>query len=150
MNSSKICSRCSQEKPSSEFRPRPKNRDGLDGICKGCHSNRNKDWAKNNPDKYLEIQQRKNRKRKYGVSGPRFQELIEQCNNSCSICLTPFNTTPHIDHDHCTGEVRGLLCGSCNRALGLLKDSPEVIFSAYTYLKGKPNAHAESNSHQSL
>jgi hypothetical protein len=55
-----------------------------------------------------------------------------QC-NLCAIC----NTEPknwHIDHDHVTNEVRGLLCGPCNMALGLFKDSPEVLKQAVKYL----------------
>jgi len=39
-----------------------------------------------------------------------------------------------IDHNHNTGEFRGLLCKKCNRALGMFKDSPSVLMSAYLYL----------------
>jgi hypothetical protein len=39
-----------------------------------------------------------------------------------------------IDHDHMTGRVRGLLCSACNRAIGLLRDSPDRFTKAATYL----------------
>jgi len=40
----------------------------------------------------------------------------------------------HIDHDHVTGQVRGLLCGKCNSAIGLLQDDPEIIRAAAKYV----------------
>jgi hypothetical protein len=40
-----------------------------------------------------------------------------------------------VDHNHTTGKVRGLLCSSCNGALGLFKDNPEVVAAALLYLK---------------
>jgi len=65
----------------------------------------------------------------------------------CAICLKP-ETKHHslvlkIDHDHacCSGNqscgkcVRGLLCSSCNRALGLFGDDPSVLQAAITYLE---------------
>ena len=40
-----------------------------------------------------------------------------------------------MDHDHETGEVRGLLCANCNLAIGLLEDSPSRILAAAAYVK---------------
>lgn len=39
-----------------------------------------------------------------------------------------------VDHNHKTGEVRGMLCGPCNRAVGLLKDDPERMAALIHYL----------------
>ena len=60
----------------------------------------------------------------------------------CSICLSPpkEGRRLHVDHDHNTGRVRGLLCGPCNRAIGLFRDKPEVMTAAAAYLV----AHADS------
>lgn len=41
-----------------------------------------------------------------------------------------------VDHDHATGEVRGLLCNRCNQAIGLLQDDPLIVRSALVYLNG--------------
>lgn len=78
----------------------------------------------------------KDRMRKYGVSPDCFQLMLAVQKNACAICKEIFLKPPHVDHCHKTGEVRGLLCGSCNRALGLLKDSPDLLESAKEYLQG--------------
>jgi hypothetical protein len=62
----------------------------------------------------------------------------------CAICGRPptgKQMVLDIDHDHKTGIIRGLLCGSCNRALGLLKDDVSVLEKAIAYLKA-PRAGA--------
>jgi hypothetical protein len=60
------------------------------------------------------------------------------------ICGTHADDVPHtsfkhnplvIDHDHTTGEVRGLLCPTCNAGLGHFKDSPELLLKAALYLQ---------------
>lgn len=51
-----------------------------------------------------------------------------------------------IDHDHETGTVRGLLCPSCNQALGLLKDSPDILRAAIHYLEGATTISTESTN----
>lgn len=56
----------------------------------------------------------------------------------CAICEQP-NSKPYIDHCHATGKVRGVLCPSCNTAIGLLKDDPDLIGRAINYLKGIVN-----------
>lgn len=78
----------------------------------------------------------KDRMRKYGVSPDCFQLMLAVQKNACGICKEIFSKQPHVDHCHKTGEVRGLLCGSCNRALGLLKDSQDLLESAKEYLRG--------------
>lgn len=73
-------------------------------------------------------------KNEYGITKERFDELvIEQC-GKCATCnkqLTKF----HIDHDHKTGKVRGLLCGPCNQAIGLVKESSQTLANIINYLK---------------
>ncbi|MGI5249363.1 endonuclease VII domain-containing protein [Actinacidiphila glaucinigra] len=52
----------------------------------------------------------------------------------CCICLDA--PAEHVDHDHGTGRVRGVLCFSCNAALGQFKDRPDVIRRAAAYVEG--------------
>lgn len=54
--------------------------------------------------------------RSYGITPFGFMRRLEQQRYSCARCHKPFGgTTPNIDHDHDTGEVRGLLCSDCNK-----------------------------------
>jgi hypothetical protein len=46
----------------------------------------------------------------------------------------------YVDHDHRTGEVRGLLCNACNTAIGLFEEDRARISSALSYLEGSQNA----------
>jgi hypothetical protein len=53
----------------------------------------------------------------------------------CKIC-SEFQHRLHIDHCHTTMKLRGLICGPCNRALGLMRDNPEALRNAARYLEG--------------
>jgi hypothetical protein len=60
---------------------------------------------------------------------------LKQQNNRCAICFTDFDgIKPQVDHNHMTNKIRGLLCGKCNKAVGLLQDDPEIVQSAVRYL----------------
>lgn len=52
----------------------------------------------------------------------------------CAICGETM-TTPHTDHSHTTGQVRALLCGTCNVMLGMGKDDPARLRAAADYLE---------------
>lgn len=73
---------------------------------------------------------------KYGVTVAEVQEMRRQQLNSCAICREPFadDVAPHIDHDHSSGEVRGILCASCNKGLGHFRDDPARLVAAANYL----------------
>ena len=89
----------------------------------------------------------------YKINYLDYQAMLESQGNACAICKTDaedakagysastFNgsseRTLYVDHDHETGEVRGLLCMPCNSALGFLKESPDVVRAALSYLEGK-------------
>lgn len=76
-----------------------------------------------------------NRLKKYGITPEAFQLMLLRQKNSCGICEEVFSEEPNVDHCHRTGEVRGLLCGRCNRALGGFRDSLEVLERAKEYLR---------------
>lgn len=65
-----------------------------------------------------------------------YQKFIEQ-NGVCSICQQECKQKKmlSLDHNHATGKVRGLLCSSCNMALGGFGDSVEILKSAINYLE---------------
>jgi Autographiviridae endonuclease VII len=71
---------------------------------------------------------------RYGLTRESYNDLLESQDGLCDICAEPMEL-PCIDHDHVTGEVRGLLCVSCNAAIGQFHDSVEVLESAIAYLR---------------
>ncbi len=73
----------------------------------------------------------------------RYSILIKLQNGVCGIChRSPGDRLFDEDHDHATGEIRGLLCRSCNTALGKLGDSAETLRRAATYLEKPPYRQA--------
>lgn len=69
--------------------------------------------------------------------------LISKASSKCEICSTELidnranklsSKYPHIDHDHVTGNIRGVLCCNCNRGLGMFKDNTDLILKAINYL----------------
>ena len=101
-----------------------------------------KQWKLNNPEKAK--QYRLNEKcAKYKITYEDYCQLLIDQKGVCAICSNPETRVDHrtkkittlaIDHNHETGKVRGLLCGNCNTALGLLQDCSETLLSAYKYL----------------
>lgn len=78
-------------------------------------------------------------KREYGIGLGDRVKLAEQQGHTCAICATapgtPYADELHVDHCHATGKVRGLLCGPCNRALGLMQDNPVRLAAAARYVR---------------
>jgi hypothetical protein len=62
--------------------------------------------------------------------------MLSEQNKCCKICSKEFKrgVNAHVDHDHDTGEVRGLLCLNCNTGIGKLGDSPQRCVNAAIYL----------------
>jgi hypothetical protein len=76
-------------------------------------------------------------KRTYGMTIEDFERLLETQRGVCAICkkARPENRTLHVDHDHKTGRVRGLLCFRCNNALGDFEEKYELFQLAADYLE---------------
>jgi hypothetical protein len=72
--------------------------------------------------------------KRYGITLEDYDKMVADRDGCCDICKKK-DKNLHIDHSHTTGKVRGLLCGSCNRALGLLKDDVKFLEQAIIYLK---------------
>jgi len=80
-----------------------------------------------------------NIQREYGVSREQYRSAHFQQGGKCAVCRRPErtarNTLLAVDHDHVTGQFRGLLCSHCNRAIGLLRDDPQIILAAADYVR---------------
>ena len=99
--------------------------------CKSCY----KKWYSTYKDKG---KRDAHYKRKFGISLAEYNRMLEEQNGVCAVCK---GEEPKrykniaVDHNHTTGEVRGLLCSSCNRALGLLQDNELIIEELLKYKK---------------
>ena len=101
---------------------------------------RSKKWAKENPERIREIF----RKHEYGISPEEYRLRLRNQKSLCAICGKKETQTDHrsgktrtlsVDHDHKTNKIRGLLCGNCNRGLGLFQDDLSLLLKAIKYLK---------------
>lgn len=91
------------------------------------------DWKKKN---YGKVRNYRFNTR-YGKTLIDYDKLLVAQNYRCAICnknITEFKRGLAIDHDHKTGEVRGLLCFCCNMALGYFKDDTDLLNNAIKYL----------------
>ncbi len=96
-----------------------------------------KAWRLANPEKFREISLKKT----FGVDLRWYGEKMVEQNGKCAICKTEETGTRlgkllalAVDHNHATGEVRGLLCRNCNTLIGHAKESRERLLSAMAYL----------------
>lgn len=140
----KSCSKCKKTKELDDFYFYKK-RDRHYSCCKSCHNEAqvlvNKKWRRENPIEFRRRRVEINLKSKYGITLETIDSLLKLQNNSCAICKTELllKTSDrtkrfNVDHNHVTGEVRGLLCLTCNMGLGLYNDSVELLENAKQYL----------------
>jgi hypothetical protein len=83
---------------------------------------------------YMRPRKRLNR---YGLTHETFLQMLASQGGRCPVCRTdaPAGVGWCVDHDHVTGQVRGILCDWCNQALGRFKDDPDVIAAAAKYVQ---------------
>lgn len=109
--------------------------------CQKCDRDRAREYYRNNSERLRTAKTFRVR----GISPVVFEEMRQNCNDQCSICKChkpQGRGAWHIDHDHDTGKVRGLLCSNCNTALGLVRDSIPVLKGMIAYLE----EHSASNA----
>lgn len=117
------------------------------GITISQYADKNeyqRQWRKLNPD--YEKQHRDHEKvreeawrRRYGITRADYNNMLAAQKSCCAICGTTEigrgHTHFHVDHNHATGKVRGLLCDKCNRGLGYFNDAANILKAAYLYLE---------------
>jgi hypothetical protein len=102
----------------------------------------NKEYQKKNPEKfrrYAKTHGRNNSlKRKYGITAKEYDAMFAQQNGQCASCKSPqknFKRRFHVDHNHTTGKIRGLLCVNCNHLIGLFEKNPNCFEDVKIFLK---------------
>lgn len=76
--------------------------------------------------------------KKYGLTEADYDAILASQGSGCRICKTarlPAGYKLALDHCHATGKIRGILCSNCNMALGMMRDSPELLRAAAEYLE---------------
>ena len=145
MESSKVCGKCKQEKPRSEFH-KGRGKDGLRSWCKACVAEYNRQHYQDNIEHHREYQREwqatdrrrlRNQqnwfKRKYGLTLEERQAMVDEQEGRCYLCKKECEL--HVDHDAERCIVRKMLCGSCNRGIGQLGHDPELLRRAADYLE---------------
>ena len=143
VNTTKDCKKCRKVKDINEFLG-PRSWYCLDCVDDKYKAHSRSKTPEQNKNSFL--------KSKYGITLKEYYIISEKQNNVCAICLNPETRKSryggicklHVDHDHKSGEVRGLLCNFCNKALGYFRDNPLLLKSAIEYLnKIKKNKQIE-------
>jgi hypothetical protein len=129
-----ICRSCGQEKAADAYYPGGTGKPRPD--CKDCTCLSKKQDRLTNPEKWKNYALRS----VFGIGLQKYQQLFAAQSGRCAICGTTkaagrWNTLLHVDHDHQSGKVRGLLCGHCNLALGNMKDDPARLRAAADYIE---------------
>lgn len=117
---SKTCGCCKEEKTKEDFHRRTLSPDGLAATCKECSAELVKEWNKNNPENRFESRRKSHLRRRFDISLEQYNQMLEEQNGCCAICerhRSEFNKEFAVDHNHKTGEIRGLLCTNCNYRL---------------------------------
>lgn len=154
------CSKCKIFKSWDAFYLAKEQRSGHAPCCKSCWSLLGKEKRSRDPEKYRIISKKSwwknhdaNRKRdrerqhtqgfkkklrqRYGISIEQYEKMAEKQKGLCFICenLPRKGYRLSVDHDHITGQVRGLLCNECNIGIGYLRHDIQSLQRAINYLK---------------
>lgn len=122
-NGEKHCNVCDRFLPTDKFLKKGNNRKGFSACCSKCHN-----------------------LKRFGITALEYEQLHDAQNGCCGICNQPETANDKgknetrslaVDHDHITGEVRGLLCTNCNIGIGHFKDNIKLLESAIRYIKQK-------------
>ena len=130
----KTCSKCGLILPESSeyFHKRKDGKNGLNAFCKQCSNKRQRDYSATKKGK--EVRRKVDLKRRFGITPEDYDRMIDSQNNKCKICGIIPEINLSIDHNHDTGEIRGLLCVDCNLGIGNLK-TIDNLKKAIRYLK---------------
>lgn len=152
----KTCTKCGHEKPhTDEYFPRKYSGGkvvGLTSHCKSCKSEYmlayyrrhrekylklNKEWAEANPERHAAIERKSRIKHRYGMTLEEHVAMYRSQGGLCAVCGEPIDYNKCCtDHDHCSGEVRGMLCYPCNIFVGYVDTRGHLIPRIVEYIGG--------------
>jgi hypothetical protein len=125
----KECSTCGFVKSIFDFPHRNNRKIKTQPYCISCAVKSNRESNLLNPEKKKDYHY----KRTYNITIDQYNSILESQDNKCAICFKSKDKMC-LDHCHSTGRIRGILCDSCNRSIGLLKEDKNVLYNAIKYL----------------
>ncbi|BCJ30236.1 recombination endonuclease VII [Actinocatenispora sera] len=125
----KWCPDCAEIKQVTEF-PTAGRRRKVHTYCRTCHNKRGRESKQRLYGGSREYHLR----RRYGIGVADFERMLAEQGGVCAICGRA--APEHVDHDHVSGGVRGILCFNCNGGLGHFRDDVEHLAKAISYLRG--------------
>lgn len=105
------------------------------GKCLACERRRENLRRMSDPDAARKKSREKKLKHYYGITSEEYNAMFEKQEHRCA-CCRDLVKNPHVDHDHDTAKVRGLLCINCNSMLGYALDNPKRLELGIKYLEG--------------
>ena len=104
-------------------------------TCKICTKKNKKEYDKKKRDPNNDGEN--NLSSKYNLTLEEYNKLLEFQQGGCAICRLSCKSGRNlaVDHNHITGEIRGLLCFKCNATLGSINESENLIWNMLEYLK---------------
>jgi hypothetical protein len=137
----KTCRKCGESEPDVEFEHGRR-------ICRKCRKAQKTDWRRKLGIKPRQIKHKVPRKFRtksynlrnhFGITLEDYNQMFEEQKGRCAICgihQSEMSKALSVDHNHNTGEIRGLLCNNCNTAIGKLKtdDGIELLQKAMEYI----------------
>lgn len=163
----RTCKVCEKTKPLADFAKGDKGRPRL--KCRDCAAEAHRKWREKNAEhvkewhqKYNEDPERQQKHRdrqrhyyyrdtryrqdrnlrlRFGITLDEYLVMEAAQDGKCAVCHLACKSSRSlaVDHDHVTGQVRGLLCMNCNRAIGWLQDNPDLLMDAAAYLLSHRN-----------
>ncbi len=123
------CPDCRQLKALADFPRNRSARGGRGSYCKPCHNVPTRTCVEklHGSGRHYHLRQR------YGIGAADVAAMIKAQGGVCLLCGE--RLAQHVDHDHVTGEVRGVLCSCCNQGLGNFRDNAAALRAAIDYLE---------------
>jgi hypothetical protein len=124
----KWCPDCGAIKSLEDFCRNKNTSNGRATYCKACHNAR----AREVRERLYGGGREYHLRRRYGIGQADVDRMLAEQGGVCACCDKP--DPEHVDHDHATGEVRGMLCFNCNQALGNVRDNMHTLGRLRDYL----------------
>lgn len=133
------CRVCGDSKPPESFPLNRGSSSGRQAYCKPCHAAAQRARKIRDPERYRRVEMKAFLLLNYGLTVEAYEEMLARQGGVCAICgehrTLKRQNRLHVDHDHVTRRVRGLLCSRCNSAVGMLADNPDRARCLAVYLE---------------